>query len=67
MVRSSASTPKLTSRRPETGYLCTTATITQVVVYLGPVYEVNATTGVTTSYYAFGGQRVAMRQGAVVY
>jgi len=42
-------------------------TITQVVVYLGPVYEVNATTGVTTSYYFFGGQRVAMRQGAVVY
>jgi RHS repeat-associated protein len=38
-----------------------------VVVYLGPVYEVNATTGVTTSYYFFGGQRVAMRQGAVVY
>jgi RHS repeat-associated protein len=31
------------------------------------VYEVNATTGVTTSYYFFGGQRVAMRQGATVY
>jgi YD repeat-containing protein len=42
-------------------------TITQVVVYLGPAYEVNATTGVTTSYYFFGGQRVAMRQGATVY
>jgi RHS repeat-associated protein len=42
-------------------------TITQTVVYLGPAYEVNATTGVTTSYYFFGGQRVAMRQGAVVY
>jgi len=42
-------------------------TITQVVVYLGPHYEVNGTTGVTTSYYFFGGQRVAMRQGATVY
>lgn len=31
------------------------ATITQTVAYLGLLYEVNTTTGVTTSYYSLGG------------
>jgi RHS repeat-associated protein len=34
--------------------------------YVGNHYEVNLTTGVTTSYYYAGNQRVAMRQAGVV-
>ena len=35
-------------------------------VYVGAIYEKNVTTGVTTTYYYAGSQRVAMRQGNVV-
>jgi RHS repeat-associated protein len=35
-----------------------------VTVYVGSLYEVNATSGVTTTYYYFGSQRVAMRTAA---
>jgi RHS repeat-associated protein len=34
--------------------------------YVGNHYEINLTTGVTTSYYYAGGTRVAMRQAGVV-
>ena len=34
--------------------------------YVGKHYEVNLTTGVTTSYYYAGSTRVAMRQAGVV-
>ena len=47
-------------RRSQTGQ------VNQTMLYVGGHYEVNATTGVTTSYYAFGSLRVAMRQGATV-
>ncbi len=36
-------------------------------VYVGAMYEKNVTTGVTTTYYYAGSQRVAMRQGGVLY
>ncbi len=36
-------------------------------VYVGAIYEKNVTTGVTTTYYHAGSQRVAMRQGGVLY
>ena len=32
-------------------------------VYIGAHFEVQVTAGISTSYYVFGGQRVAMRQG----
>jgi len=36
-------------------------------VYVGAMYEKNVTTGVTTTYYYAGSQRVALRQGGVLY
>lgn len=37
-----------------------------VTAYVGNLYEVNPATGVTTTYYYFGSQRVAMRTSAGV-
>lgn len=37
------------------------------MAYVGDRYEVQVSTGVTTSYYAFGSQQVAMRRGNAVY
>ena len=39
----------------------------QATVYLGAIYEKNLTTGVTTTYYLAGGQRLALRQGGTLY
>ena len=41
--------------------------VSGTVAYVEPHYEVNTTTGITTSYYYFGSQRVAMRQGNAVW
>jgi RHS repeat-associated protein len=38
----------------------------QTTVYVGAIYEKNLTTGVTTTYYFAGGQRVALRQGGAL-
>ncbi len=38
----------------------------QTTVYVGPHYEKNLTTGVVTTYYYLGSQRVAIRVGSVV-
>ena len=38
-----------------------------ITVTVGPHYEKNNATGISTSYYFFNGQRVAMRQGGTVY
>lgn len=37
------------------------------IAYVGGHYEKNLTSGVVTKYYAFGGQRIAMRQGGELY
>ena len=37
------------------------------MAYVGDRYEVQVSTGIATSYYAFGGQRVAMWQGNKAY
>lgn len=39
----------------------------QTTVYIGALFEKNVSTGVVTTYYFAGGQRVAMRQGGVLY
>jgi len=36
-------------------------------VYVGDYYEKNLSTGVVTTYYVFGGRRVALKQGASTY
>ena len=36
-------------------------------IYVGAHFEVQVTAGISTSYYAFGGQRVAMRTGSSAY
>ena len=38
-----------------------------ITVTVGPHYEKNSVTGISTSYYFFGGQRIAMRQGSTVH
>ncbi len=38
-----------------------------ITVTVGPHYEKNSVTGISTSYYFFGGQRIAMRQGTTVH
>jgi RHS repeat-associated protein len=39
----------------------------ETTVYVGSYYEKNVTTGQVTRYYFFNGQRIAMRQGDVLY
>jgi RHS repeat-associated protein len=39
----------------------------ETTVYVGTYYEKNVTTGQVTRYYFFNGQRIAMRQGDVLY
>ena len=38
-----------------------------ITVTVGPHYEKNNSTGISTSYFFFNGQRVAMRQNGAVY
>ena len=38
-----------------------------ITVTVGPHYEKNNTTGISTSYYFFGGQRVAMRKNGAMF
>ena len=38
-----------------------------ITVTVGPHYEKNSVTGISTSYYFFNGQRVAMRKNGAVY
>ncbi len=40
--------------------------VSQTTVYIGSYFEKNTTLNIATSYYAFNGQMIAMRQGATV-